>query len=118
MRRSASGVIVVRLGLGPPECAPCASDTTCAVWAWKLDALGLDARRLGLVSYSLIGGDVKLTGLLSICWRLLRPFLMWLLRALESRGLSNSKLHRSSADTDMTAPQLSNSPQYLGQLAK
>lgn len=40
------------------------------------------------------------------------PFLMWLFSALESNGLSSSKLQRSSADTDMTAPQLSNSPQY------
>lgn len=40
------------------------------------------------------------------------PFLIWLLRALESRGLRSSKLQSSSEDTDMTAPQLSNSPQY------
>lgn len=52
------------------------------------------------------------TGLLSICCRLLRPFLMWLLRALESSGFRSSKLHSNSEDTDMTAPQLSNSPQY------
>lgn len=44
--------------------------------------------------------------------RLFLPFLMWLFSATESRGLSNSKLQRSSAETDMTAPQLSNSPQY------
>lgn len=37
---------------------------------------------------------------------------MWLFSALESSGFNSSKLHRSSADTDMTAPQLSNSPQY------
>lgn len=40
------------------------------------------------------------------------PFLMWLFRALESRGFRSSKLQSSSEDTDMTAPQLSNSPQY------
>lgn len=56
-----------------------------------------------------------LTGLLSICWRLFRPFLMWLFRALESRGLRSSKLQSNSDDTDMTAPQLSNSPQYYKQ---
>lgn len=46
------------------------------------------------------------------------PFLMWLFKALESSGLSSSKLQSSSDETDMTAPQLSNSPQYYreGQL--
>lgn len=44
--------------------------------------------------------------------RLFRPFLMWLFNALESRGLSSSKLHSNSPETDITAPQLSNSPQY------
>lgn len=47
-----------------------------------------------------------------MCCLLFRPFLMWLFKALESSGLSNSKLQSSSDDTDMTAPQLSNSPQY------
>jgi hypothetical protein len=37
---------------------------------------------------------------------------MWLFSALESRGLSSSKLQSNSEETDMTAPQLSNSPQY------
>ena len=54
----------------------------------------------------------QLTGLFSIFCRIVRPFLIWLLRALESRGLRSSKLQRSSPETDMTAPQLSNSPQY------
>ena len=52
------------------------------------------------------------TGLFSMLFLLLRPFLMWLFKALESNGFSSSKLQRSSPDTDMTAPQLSNSPQY------
>lgn len=47
-----------------------------------------------------------------MCCLFLLPFLMWLFRALESRGFSSSKLHRSSEETDITAPQLSNSPQY------
>lgn len=45
-------------------------------------------------------------------FRLLRPFLIWFFSAVESRGFSNSKLQRSSPETDMMAPQLSNSPQY------
>jgi hypothetical protein len=45
-------------------------------------------------------------------FRLLRPFLMWFFKALESNGLRSSKLQSNSADTDMMAPQLSNSPQY------
>lgn len=40
------------------------------------------------------------------------PFLIWLFSALESSGLSSSKLQSNSFETDMTAPQLSNSPQY------
>lgn len=52
------------------------------------------------------------TGLLSICCLLFRPFLMWLFKAFESRGFKSSKLQSSSDETDMTAPQLSNSPQY------
>ena len=44
--------------------------------------------------------------------RLVLLFLIWLFNALESRGLSSSKLQSSSPDTDITAPQLSNSPQY------
>jgi hypothetical protein len=55
---------------------------------------------------------VELTGLLSMLFRLLRPFLMWFFKALESNGLRSSKLQSNSADTDMMAPQLSNSPQY------
>ena len=54
----------------------------------------------------------RLTGLFSIFCLLFRPFLMWLFKALESSGFRSSKLHSSSLDTDMTAPQLSNSPQY------
>lgn len=52
------------------------------------------------------------TGLFSMLWRLLRPFLIWLFNALESSGFSSSKLQSNSPDTDITAPQLSNSPQY------
>lgn len=37
---------------------------------------------------------------------------MWFFKALESRGFRSSKLQSSSSDTDITAPQLSNSPQY------
>lgn len=50
-------------------------------------------------------------GLLSIELRLFLPFLIWLFSADESSGFRSSKLQRSSEDTDMTAPQLSNSPQ-------
>jgi hypothetical protein len=57
-------------------------------------------------------GDWQHTGLFRMWFLLLRPFLMWFLRAFESSGLSSSKLHSSSDETDMTAPQLSNSPQY------
>jgi hypothetical protein len=39
---------------------------------------------------------------------------MWLFSALESSGFSSSKLQRSSGEMDIMAPQLSNSPQYLG----
>lgn len=42
---------------------------------------------------------------------------MWLFSALESSGLRSSKLQSSAEDTDMTAPQLSNSPQYCFVLA-
>lgn len=52
------------------------------------------------------------TGLIRALLRLFRPFLMWLFRALESKGLRSSKLQRSSEETLITAPQLSNSPQY------
>lgn len=44
--------------------------------------------------------------------RSLRPFLMCLFNAVESNGFNSSKLQSNSEDTDMTAPQLSNSPQY------
>lgn len=57
---------------------------------------------------------VELTGLLSKLFRLLRPFLMWFFNAVESSGFNNSKLQRSSPETDIIAPQLSNSPQYCG----
>jgi hypothetical protein len=71
-------------------------------------------RGLHKVSILILVAQVKplLTGLLSMFWRSFRPFLIWRLRALESSGFSNSKLHNSSPETDMTAPQLSNSPQY------
>lgn len=59
-----------------------------------------------------MGDEPRHTGLFSICCLLFRPFLMWLFNALESRGFKSSKLHNSSEETDMTAPQLSNSPQY------
>lgn len=45
-------------------------------------------------------------------WRLFLPFLMWLFSALESSGFRSSNEHKSSPETLMTAPQLSNSPQY------
>lgn len=61
---------------------------------------------------------VQHTGLFNMLCLLFLPFLMWLLRALESSGFKSSKLQRSSADTDMTAPQLSNSPQYFDALAE
>lgn len=64
---------------------------------------------LSFVKHLLIG---ELTGLFSIWFLLFLPFLIWLFNAFESSGFSNSKLQRSSEDTDMTAPQLSNSPQY------
>lgn len=51
-------------------------------------------------------------------WRLFRLFLIWLFNALESSGLRSSKLQSNSPDTDMTAPQLSNSPQYYSMLAE
>lgn len=54
----------------------------------------------------------KHTGLLSRVCLFLRSALMCCFKALESSGFSSSKLQRSSAETDMTAPQLSNSPQY------
>lgn len=57
-------------------------------------------------------GFGRLTGLLNMLFLLLRPFLMWFFRAVESRGFKSSKLQRSSPETDMIAPQLSNSPQY------
>lgn len=59
-----------------------------------------------------MGEEPRHTGLFSICCLLFRPFLMWLFNALESRGFKSSKLHNNSEETDMTAPQLSNSPQY------
>lgn len=58
------------------------------------------------------------TGELSMLWRLFLLFLIWLFSALESRGLRSSKLQSSSPETDMTAPQLSNSPQYCTVLAE
>lgn len=61
--------------------------------------------------------EARHTGELSMLWRLFLLFLMWLLSALESRGLRSSKLQSSSPETDMTAPQLSNSPQYCRRLA-
>jgi hypothetical protein len=76
---------------------------------------GTTRRAVTLVSKLLHGVAYRFprhTGLLSIWFRLFLPFLMWCLRAFESSGLSSSKLHKSSVDTDMTAPQLSNSPQY------
>jgi hypothetical protein len=54
----------------------------------------------------------RLTGLCKVANLLVRPFLIWLFRAAESSGFKSSKLHNSSAETAMTAPQLSNSPQY------
>lgn len=57
-------------------------------------------------------GMKRLTGLLNKLFRLLRPFLIWFFNAVESKGFSSSKLQRSSLDTDIIAPQLSNSPQY------
>lgn len=50
--------------------------------------------------------------------RLFRPFLMWFFRAVESKGFNNSKEQRSSPETDMIAPQLSNSPQYYDKLVE
>lgn len=79
----------------------------------SLKALSRHRGRLG-VDQSLYHNLVqsRLTGLFNILFLLLRPFLMWLFSALESSGLSSSKLQRSSLETDITAPQLSNSPQY------
>lgn len=54
----------------------------------------------------------QLTGELMKFFRLFRCFLMWFFNPLESSGFRSSKLHNSSDDTDITAPQLSNSPQY------
>jgi hypothetical protein len=54
----------------------------------------------------------SLTGELSALFLLFRPFLIWLFSALESSGLRSSKLQSSSELTLITAPQLSNSPQY------
>ena len=79
---------------------------------WLLVTLGRhNCRLITIRPHSEIRGIV-LTGLLSMFCLLLRPFLMWLFKALESRGLSSSKLHNSSSETAITAPQLSNSPQY------
>lgn len=55
---------------------------------------------------------MRRTGLFSMFCLLFRLFLMWLFSALESRGFRSSKLQSSSGETDMTAAQLSNSPQY------
>lgn len=64
-----------------------------------------------MAQVSRILGGIR-TGELSMLWRLFLLFLMWLFSALESRGLRSSKLQSNSPETDMTAPQLSNSPQY------
>jgi hypothetical protein len=77
------------------------------------------SKRLGELGCGLLGVSaealfelLELTGLFNIFWRLLFAFFMWCFKALESSGFNNSKLHSNSAETDMTAPQLSNSPQY------
>ncbi len=57
-------------------------------------------------------GLSELTGLFTMCFLLCFCFLMCVFKALESSGFRSSKLQSSSALTDMTAPQLSNSPQY------
>lgn len=57
-------------------------------------------------------GNKKLTGLFNMLFRLFLPFLIWLFKALESSGFNSSKLQSNSPETDMIAPQLSNSPQY------
>ncbi len=44
--------------------------------------------------------------------RLFLPFLIWLFSALLSSGFSSSNEHSNSPETLITAPQLSNSPQY------
>lgn len=58
------------------------------------------------------GVDKGLTGLFIKLFRSFRPFLMWFFRAVESKGFNSSKLQSNSPETDMIAPQLSNSPQY------
>lgn len=68
-------------------------------------------RAVSAVSDVAIDG-ADLTGLFSMLCRLFLPFLMWLLSALESRGFKSSKEQSSSPETLITAPQLSNSPQY------
>lgn len=56
---------------------------------------------------------LELTGLWCIMEvLLLRLFFICCFNAVESNGLSSSKLHSSSPETLITAPQLSNSPQY------
>jgi hypothetical protein len=73
----------------------------------------ISARRSGAYSWHRRRlGERQLTGLLSMLFRSFRPFLIWLFNCAESRGFNNSKLHSSSPETDMIAPQLSNSPQY------
>lgn len=87
---------------------------------YRSDTLGVEVGGLQrCVSKSNHKTDVrhKLTGLLSMLLRRCLPFLMCVLRAAESSGLSSSKLHRSSVETAMTAPQLSNSPQYYHQVS-
>jgi hypothetical protein len=61
--------------------------------------------------------DAIRTGEFSMLCRLFLLFLICCFSALESRGLRSSKLHSNSAETDITAPQLSNSPQYCQDLA-
>lgn len=69
-----------------------------------------------MISFVIAGREVKvgfkLTGLLKVLLRLFLPFLMWLFSALESSGFKSSKLQSNSLETLITAPQLSNSPQY------
>jgi hypothetical protein len=54
--------------------------------------------------YTLCGNTPVGGGLLTMLFLLFRLFFIWLFSALESSGLSSSKLHRSSVDTLMTAP--------------
>lgn len=82
---------------------------------YRSDTLGVEVRGLQKTirkSNHKIRRLEEHTGLLSMLLRRCLPFLICVLRAAESRGFSSSKLHRSSVETAMTAPQLSNSPQY------